>query len=87
MGLDLVRLLNKAGRGRVTFMPLNRLHVPDIPYPTQFKQDAVPLYKLLKCPDQYKKAVQQVRWYACARRACCNAAARHSQAWATLFEV
>lgn len=60
VGLDLVRLLNKAGRGRVTFMPLNRLHVPDIAYPTQFKQDAVPLHKLLKCPDQYKKAVQQV---------------------------
>lgn len=60
VGLDLVKLLNKAGRGRVTFMPLNRLQVPDIAYPTQFKQDAVPLYKLLKCPDRYKKAVQQV---------------------------
>lgn len=60
VGLDLVKLLNKAGRGRVTFMPLNRLHVPDLAYPTQFKQDAVPLHKLLKCSDKYKKAVQQV---------------------------
>lgn len=29
VGLELVRLLNKAGRGRVTFMPLNRLQVSD----------------------------------------------------------
>lgn len=60
VGLDLVRLLNKAGRGRVTFMPLNRLNVPNINYPTQFKSDAVPLHKLLKCPKKYEKAVQQV---------------------------
>jgi len=60
VGLDLVRLLNKAGRGRVTFMPLNKLRVKDVAYPTQFGDSAVPLHKLLKCPDQYKKAVQEV---------------------------
>jgi hypothetical protein len=60
VGIELVKLLNKAGRGRMTFMPLNRLQVSDLTYPTQFKQDAVPLHKLLKCPDKYKKAVQQV---------------------------
>ena len=61
VGLDLVRLLNKAGRGRVTFMPLNKLRVKDAGYPTQFGDKAVPLYKLIKCPDKYKKAVQQVK--------------------------
>lgn len=61
VGVDLVRLLNKSGRGRVTFMPLNRLRVNDVAYPTQFGDKAVPLYRLLKCPDKYKKAVQQVR--------------------------
>jgi len=48
-----------AGQGRVTFMPLNKLHLPDIPYPKQFGSDAVPLYKHLKTDQRFTRAVQQ----------------------------
>jgi hypothetical protein len=60
VGMELVRLLNKSGRGRVTFMPLNRLQVPDVAYPRQWGRDVEPLHKYMKCQDKYAKAVQQV---------------------------
>lgn len=60
VGLQLVRLLNKRGQGRVTFMPLNRLQSANIDYPRQFGSDAVPMYKMLKTEEQYVQAVQQV---------------------------
>jgi structural maintenance of chromosome 3 (chondroitin sulfate proteoglycan 6) len=60
VGLRLVRMLNQRGRGRVTFMPLNKLHLPDIAYPKQFGSDAVPLYKHLKTDQRFTRAVQQV---------------------------
>lgn len=61
VGMELVRQLNKTGRGRVTFMPLNRLHVPDVAYPRQWGRDVEPLHKYMKCEPKYAKAVQQVR--------------------------
>jgi structural maintenance of chromosome 3 (chondroitin sulfate proteoglycan 6) len=60
VGLKLVELLNKQGRGRVTFMPLNRLQAPDVAYPRQWGRDVEPLHKYMKCQDKYAKAVQQV---------------------------
>jgi len=60
VGLRLVRMLNQRDRGRVTFMPLNKLHLPDIAYPKQFGSDAVPLYKHLKTDQRFTRAVQQV---------------------------
>jgi structural maintenance of chromosome 3 (chondroitin sulfate proteoglycan 6) len=63
VGMELVRLLNsnKQKHGRVTFMPLNRLQVPDVAYPRQWGRDVEPLYKYIKCEEKYTKAVQQVR--------------------------
>eukprot|EP00879_Flechtneria_rotunda_P012761 GHRR01013325.1.p1 GENE.GHRR01013325.1~~GHRR01013325.1.p1 ORF type:complete len:1111 (+),score=537.85 GHRR01013325.1:324-3656(+) len=70
VGMQLVKLLQKAGRGRVTFMPLNRLRVPDVAYPKQFGRDAEPLYKHLRTEEKYIKAVQQVfgRFVVCKDR-------------------
>ncbi|KAF8071065.1 SMC3 [Scenedesmus sp. PABB004] len=68
VGLELVRLLNRAGRGRVTFMPLNRLTVPEIAYPRQWGRDVEPLHKHLRCEEKYAKAVQQVTRRLAPRR-------------------
>ena len=59
-GLDLVRALNRERAGRVTFMPLDTLHVPRVEYPKEFGQDAVPLYKHIKFDPQFESAVRQV---------------------------
>lgn len=70
VGLQLVRLLQKAGRGRVTFMPLNRLQVPDVQYPKQWGRDVEPLYKHLRTEEKYAKAVRQVGSAACTLHSC-----------------
>ncbi|WIA11815.1 hypothetical protein OEZ85_011905 [Tetradesmus obliquus] len=77
VGMELVRQLNKTGRGRVTFMPLNRLHVPDVAYPRQWGRDVEPLHKYMKCEPKYAKAVQQVfgRFVVCKDRATMEAVA------------
>eukprot|EP00878_Enallax_costatus_P007647 GHUV01008006.1.p1 GENE.GHUV01008006.1~~GHUV01008006.1.p1 ORF type:complete len:1195 (+),score=501.93 GHUV01008006.1:213-3797(+) len=77
VGLQLVRLLNKAGKGRVTFMPLNRLQVPDIAYPRQWGRDVEPLYKHLRTDEKYSKAVRQVfgRFVVCKDRSLMEAVA------------
>jgi structural maintenance of chromosome 3 (chondroitin sulfate proteoglycan 6) len=67
VGLKLVELLNRQGRGRVTFMPLNRLQAPDVAYPRQWGRDVEPLHKYMKCADKYAKAMQQVGVWAYRR--------------------
>jgi structural maintenance of chromosome 3 (chondroitin sulfate proteoglycan 6) len=59
-GLRLVKTLNHERAGRVTFMPLDTLHVPRIEYPKEFGQDAVPLYKHIKFDPKFEPAVRQV---------------------------
>ena len=53
-----LEILNKERGGRVTFMPLNRLHskIPNFPN----AQDAKPLISLIKYDTKYEKAVQHV---------------------------
>ncbi|ETN39896.1 uncharacterized protein HMPREF1541_06122 [Cyphellophora europaea CBS 101466] len=53
-----MEILNKERAGRVTFMPLNRLHPRPVNYPQA--QDARPLMSLIKYDSMYEKAVQQV---------------------------
>ncbi|KAG0223701.1 Structural maintenance of chromosomes protein 3 [Actinomortierella wolfii] len=50
--------LNKEKAGRVTFMPLNRLHPKENTYPEA--SDAIPLIKKLKYDPKYSKAFEQV---------------------------
>lgn len=58
----LLELLRRESRGgRVTCLPLNRLRVEPVTYPTDFGSDAVPLTDYLKCDARHKLAVQHVR--------------------------
>jgi structural maintenance of chromosome 3 (chondroitin sulfate proteoglycan 6) len=60
VGMQLVSALGQERRGRVTFMPLDRLRVPDLQYPTEFGSDAVPLTRHLKYDARFDLAVRQV---------------------------
>ncbi len=51
--------LMKRGIGRLTFVPLNRIAVKSISYPTS--SDCVPLIHQLKYHRKFLPAVQQVR--------------------------
>lgn len=54
----IVEILNKERAGRVTFMPLNRLHPKPVTFPNA--SDIRPLTQLMKYDCAYEKAVQQV---------------------------
>ncbi|QIW95562.1 hypothetical protein AMS68_001080 [Peltaster fructicola] len=54
----LVELLQKDKAGRVTFMPLNRLHPKSIDLPSG--ADAIPLLARLKFDERYTKAYEQI---------------------------
>jgi structural maintenance of chromosome 3 (chondroitin sulfate proteoglycan 6) len=71
VGMQLVSALGQERRGRVTFMPLDRLRVPDLQYPSEHGSDAVPLTKHLKYDARYEPAVRQVlgRAVVCRSRA------------------
>ena len=57
----LVKLLNAAKGGRVTFTPLNRVQQLNVQYPEdQGKQDAVPLVGMLKFDEQYRNVMAQI---------------------------
>ncbi|KAF6265896.1 RecF/RecN/SMC [Scenedesmus sp. NREL 46B-D3] len=69
VGLKLVELLNKQGRGRAA--GARRA------YPRQWGRDVEPLHKYMRCQDKYAKAVQQVfgRFVVCKDRATMEAVA------------
>jgi structural maintenance of chromosome 3 (chondroitin sulfate proteoglycan 6) len=71
VGMKLVGHLNQHKKGRVTFMPLDKLDVPQPTYPKQYGQDAVPLHKMLVYDPKFDKAVRQVfgRTMVCRSRA------------------
>jgi structural maintenance of chromosome 3 (chondroitin sulfate proteoglycan 6) len=50
--------LNKEKGGRVTFMPLNRLHPKPVDYPST--DDVIPMIDKLKFDPKHKKAFQQI---------------------------
>ncbi|CAL1707049.1 unnamed protein product [Somion occarium] len=59
-------IMIKEKRGRVTFMPLNRLH-PKVP-PAPNAQDAIPLMDKLRYEPTHAKAIQQVFGKTCVCR-------------------
>jgi structural maintenance of chromosome 3 (chondroitin sulfate proteoglycan 6) len=50
--------LNREQAGRVTFMPLNRLHPRSNTYPET--DDAIPMIQKLRYNPMYEKALKQV---------------------------
>jgi structural maintenance of chromosome 3 (chondroitin sulfate proteoglycan 6) len=54
----LLEQLNREQAGRVTFMPLNRLHPKPVTYPES--DDAIPMIKKLRFHSRYEKAFMQV---------------------------
>ncbi|KPI34472.1 Chromosome segregation protein sudA [Cyphellophora attinorum] len=53
-----MEILNRERAGRITFMPLNRLHPKAVNFPQA--QDARPLTELIQFDRKYEKAVNQV---------------------------
>jgi structural maintenance of chromosome 3 (chondroitin sulfate proteoglycan 6) len=53
-----MEILNRERAGRITFMPLNRLHPKAVNFPQA--QDARPLTELIQFDHKYEKAVHQV---------------------------
>jgi len=45
-GMRLVQELNRHRSGRVTFMPLDTIRAPDVSYPTEWGEAAVPMHKV-----------------------------------------
>lgn len=58
--LVMMKELARTKGGRVTFMPLNRLHVPPVSFPNQEENEFIPLIKKIKHSDEVSRAVQQV---------------------------
>lgn len=58
--LVLMKELARVRGGRVTFMPLNRLHVPPVTFPDQEENEYIPLIKKIKHSEEVTRAVQQV---------------------------
>lgn len=59
-GMKLVDHMLRARKGRVTFMPLDKLRPQHVSYPKEFGDAAQPLTKYIKYNAKYEKAVQQV---------------------------
>lgn len=60
-----LEIMLKERTGRVTFMPLNRLHPKNPPSPNA--QDAIPLIDKLNFDPMYEKALQQVFEIDCSK--------------------
>ena len=56
----LSKLAEDRRSGRVTVLPLSKLHEEAVHYPTEFGDDAKPLASYLKCDKHLKKALQHV---------------------------
>ena len=56
----LTELLIQEKSGRATFIPLNRLTVENVQYPTEWGKDVMPLMKRLTFDEKYAPAVSQV---------------------------
>ena len=56
----IVEILRRDKLGRATFLPLNRLRPPDVNYPEQYGDAAVPMLKLLKYQPKFEAAMRQV---------------------------
>ncbi len=56
----LTQLLTQEKSGRATFIPLNRLAVENVRYPTEFGKDVMPLIKRLKFDPKFEPAIHQV---------------------------
>lgn len=56
----LTELLIQEKSGRATFIPLNRLSVENVQYPTDWGKDVMPLMKRLTYDEKYAPAVSQV---------------------------
>ena len=56
----LTELLIREKSGRATFIPLNRLSVERVQYPTEFGKDVMPLIKRLKYDPKFEPAIHQV---------------------------
>ncbi|CAG8580129.1 3318_t:CDS:10 [Paraglomus brasilianum] len=71
-----LKALNEASNGRVTFMPLNRLHPKPCEYPAD--DDVKPMLEVIKFGDKYAKAFQQVfsRTIICSNLETCATFAR-----------
>jgi structural maintenance of chromosome 3 (chondroitin sulfate proteoglycan 6) len=54
----LLEELNREQAGRVTFMPLNRLHPKSATFPES--DDAIPMIQKLRYHSMYEKAFKQV---------------------------
>ena len=57
---QLTELLIKEKSGRATFVPLNRMAVEDVQYPTEWGKDVMPLLKCLTFEDKFAPAIKQV---------------------------
>ena len=56
----IVKYLLAEKGGRVTFMPLSKIHAADTKYPEEFGSDVVPMIKRLKFNPKFKPAFNQV---------------------------
>ena len=56
----LTQLLSQEKSGRATFIPLNRLTVENVEYPTQFGKEVMPLIKRLRFDEKFRPAIHQV---------------------------
>ena len=56
----LTELLIQEKSGRATFIPLNRLSVENVQYPTEWGKDVMPLMKRLSYDEKFAPAVSQV---------------------------
>lgn len=56
----LTELLIQEKSGRATFIPLNRLSIETVQYPTEWGKDVMPLMKRLTYDEKYAPAVSQV---------------------------
>ncbi|QDZ18462.1 structural maintenance of chromosomes protein [Chloropicon primus] len=52
--------LNRGNGGRLSFIPLNRIHAPRVNYPNQYGKDVIPLLKIVKHKPIYQKAMAHV---------------------------
>lgn len=58
---QIIKHLNQQKGGRVTFIPLNRVHTPRVTYPQS--SDVIPLLKKLNFKHDYTPAFSQVSFY------------------------
>ena len=57
---QIISHLNRGNGGRLSFIPLNRIHAPRVNYPNQYGKDVIPLLKVVKHKPIYQKAMAHV---------------------------